>query len=182
MLPFMMLLKIFILALIGMETLKAKSFHGIAKAVGVVLCLCGVMVVAFYVGPVINPLNHHHLLHPRSSPPPLVRSTGTQIIGTFLLLLSATAASLLLIIQGLILNKECPSNLLFNTIQCVFSTIQSFVVALAFERDFSKWKMGFDVRLLGVVYFGLCSGGIQWYLQAWCLQKKARFLLQCQIP
>ncbi|KAJ3704400.1 hypothetical protein LUZ61_008105 [Rhynchospora tenuis] len=221
-LPFTMLLKIFILAFIGItvglnvcniglkytsetvtgaisnsipvitfflafllriETLKAKSSHGIAKAVGVVLCLCGAMAVAFYAGPVINPLSHHHyLLHPRSSPSPPVHSTGTQIKGTFLLLLSATTTSLWLIVQGLILNKECPSNLLFNTIQCVFSAIQSLVVALAFERDFSRWKLGFDVRLLGVLYTGLCSGGIQWYLLAWCLQKKGPVFVAMSNP
>jgi hypothetical protein len=54
-------------------------------------------------------------------------------------------------VQGLIL-KECPSKLLLTTIQCVFSTLQTFVVAIAFERDFAKWKIGFDVRLLSVVY------------------------------
>lgn len=112
--------------------------------------------------------------------------------------------------QGLIL-KECPSKLLLTTLQCVFSTVQTFIAAIAFERDFTKWKMGFDVRLLAVVYCvsinlrknyttqvffqkkwadifiwfpfqALCNAGISWYLQAWVLQVKGPVFVAMSNP
>ncbi|KAJ4803176.1 WAT1-related protein [Rhynchospora pubera] len=148
----------FLAFLMRMETLKIRSSHGIAKAAGVTLCLAGVIVIAFYTGPAIHPLNHHRLFHDSSSQAK-VNSKGTWIKGTFLLLFANTTWSLWLVMQGVIL-KEYPCKILLTTLQCVFSAPQSFVAAIAFERDFSKWKMGFDARLLGVVYCGLCNAGL----------------------
>ncbi|KAJ4777617.1 WAT1-related protein [Rhynchospora pubera] len=163
-----------------METLKIRSSHGIAKAAGVTLCLAGVIVIAFYTGPAIHPLNHHRLFHDSSSQAK-VNSKGTWIKGTFLLLFANTTWSLWLVMQGVIL-KEYPCKILLTTLQCVFSAPQSFVAAIAFERDFSKWKMGFDARLLGVVYCGLCNAGLAWYLQAWCVQKKGPVFVAMSNP
>ncbi|KAJ3689975.1 hypothetical protein LUZ61_019139 [Rhynchospora tenuis] len=171
----------FLAFLLRMETLKIRKSHGMAKAAGVALCLAGVVVIAFYVGPTIHPLNHHRLFHPKGGSQSETHSNGEWIKGTFLLFFANTAWSLWLVMQGLIL-KECPSKLLLTTLQCVFSTIQTFVAAIALERDFSKWKMGFDVRLLAVVYCALFNAVISWYLQAWCLQVKGPVFVAMSNP
>jgi len=38
------------------------------------------------------------------------------------------------------------------SIQSISSAIQSFVIAIAFERDFEQWKLGWNMRLLAAVY------------------------------
>lgn len=48
--------------------------------------------------------------------------------------------------------KECPDKILVTAAQCIFSAVQSFVVAVVAERDFSKWKLRFDVGLLAIFY------------------------------
>jgi len=48
--------------------------------------------------------------------------------------------------------KGYPSKLLFTTIQCFLSSIQSLVIALAVERDFEQWKLGWNIRLVAVIY------------------------------
>ena len=48
--------------------------------------------------------------------------------------------------------EEYPNKMLVTVTQCVFSTVQCFVVAVVAERDFSKWKLRLDISLLGVVY------------------------------
>ena len=48
--------------------------------------------------------------------------------------------------------EEYPNKMLVTVTQCVFSTVQCFVVAVVAERDFSKWKLRLDIGLLGVVY------------------------------
>ncbi|KAJ1690870.1 hypothetical protein LUZ63_015025 [Rhynchospora breviuscula] len=110
----------FLAFLMRMETLNLRKSHGIAKAAGVVLCLAGVGLIAFYMGPEIPPLNHHKLFHPKRSPGHSeVHSNGTWTKGTFLLLFSNVAWSLWLVMQGFIL-KDCPSKILLTTIQCIF--------------------------------------------------------------
>ena len=48
--------------------------------------------------------------------------------------------------------EEYPNKMLVTVTQCVFSTVQCFVVAVVAERDFSNWKLRLDISLLGVVY------------------------------
>jgi hypothetical protein len=42
-----------------MEEVKLRSRSGIAKLAGVALCCAGVLVIAFYTGPLLSPVNHH---------------------------------------------------------------------------------------------------------------------------
>lgn len=45
-----------------------------------------------------------------------------------------------------------PSKLLNTTLQIVFATTQSFFIAVAVERDFSRWKLKLDISLIAVLY------------------------------
>jgi hypothetical protein len=45
-----------------------------------------------------------------------------------------------------------PSKLLNTTLQMVFAATQSFFIALAVERDFSRWKLKLDISLIAVLY------------------------------
>jgi len=47
---------------------------------------------------------------------------------------------------------EYPSKLLNTTLQIVFATVQSFLMALLIERDFSRWKLSLDVGLVAIIY------------------------------
>jgi hypothetical protein len=48
--------------------------------------------------------------------------------------------------------KDYPDKMVVTVTQCLLSTAQSFVVAVVAERDFSKWKLRFDISLLAVLY------------------------------
>ncbi|KAJ6834871.1 WAT1-related protein-like [Iris pallida] len=164
----------FFLALIlRMETVKLKSASGIAKVLGVALCLSGIMTIAFYVGPKINPLNHHHLFSHKSSnsSDASTPSSASWVKGTFLMITANTTWSLWLVLQGMLL-REYSSKVLLTTFQCLFSTIQTFIVAMVMERDLSRWKLRLDMGLLAVAYCGFVITGITFYLQAWCIEKK----------
>jgi drug/metabolite transporter (DMT)-like permease len=68
--------------------------------------------------------------------------------------------------------KELPNRMLVATALCVFSTVQSFVVAVAAERNFSRWQLRPDISLLAIVYAGFVVAGVSYYLQAWCMEMK----------
>jgi NADH:ubiquinone oxidoreductase subunit 4 (subunit M) len=84
-----------------MESLKLKRFHGVAKVFGVVFCIAGVIVLAFYQGPEIKSFNHHHLFHQLSNSHTGVTSYSKRswIFGIFLTTLSTTAWALWTVFQ-----------------------------------------------------------------------------------
>ncbi|XP_061351886.1 WAT1-related protein At5g64700-like [Gastrolobium bilobum] len=173
----------FLALLLRIESLKIKTPAGIAKLVGIVACLGGAATLAFYKGPNFKLLSHHHLLgyHKSQQQQGHASSSGTWIKGCFLLLLSNTFWGLWLVLQAFVI-KGYPSKLLFTTLQCFLSSIQSLVVALAIERDVEQWKLGWNVRLLAVVYCGIMVTGVTYYLQTWVIEKKGPVFLAMSTP
>ncbi|TKY60393.1 WAT1-related protein [Spatholobus suberectus] len=138
---------LFLALLLRIEVLKIKTAPGVAKLVGVVACLTGAAILAFYKGPHLELLNHYHLLGYHKSQQHLGHvASGSWIKGCFLMLLSNTFWGMWLVATGY------PSKLLLTTLQCFLSSVQSLAVALAVERDIEQWKLGWNVRLLAVVY------------------------------
>ncbi|KAH7663594.1 WAT1-related protein, partial [Dioscorea alata] len=156
-----------------METLNPKRIPGILKLCGIASCLIGVLVIAFYEGPQIISLNSYHpIIHASGGNHHLTPSSKkTWIKGTFLMVLSTVTWSFWIISRGFLLN-EYPHQLIFQTLSAIFSTFQSFFIAITFERHLSKWKLHFDIGLLAVAYGGIFVGGLGFYLQSWSINKK----------
>ncbi|OEL23467.1 WAT1-related protein [Dichanthelium oligosanthes] len=148
--------------LLRMEVVNLRSSYGIAKMTGVALCLAGVLVIAFFAGPPLSPVNHHRAFHTGHASS---NATGhvTWIKGTFLKLLGDITWSLWIVFQAALL-KEYPNKMLVSVTQCVFSTVQSLVVAAVAERDISRWKLGLDISLFAVVYTVIMIDFLQLFL------------------
>ncbi|KAL6871569.1 hypothetical protein ACP4OV_014398 [Aristida adscensionis] len=158
------------LAIQLMEVVKLKSAHGIAKVTGIALCLAGVFVIAFFGGPSLSPVNHHHAFHTGHSSSNAAGHV-TWIKGAFLKVLGDIAWAVWIIFQAALL-KEYPNKMLVTVAQCVFSTVQTLIVAMVAERDMSRWKLGLDISLIAVLYTGFLVSGAAYYLQAWCMEMK----------
>lgn len=176
----------FIALSFGMETVRWRTSGGIAKVAGVAICLVGVTTIAFYRGPTLKLLMHHHLLgsyhntiqqHHQAT----ASNSHTWIKGCFLMLMANTFWALWLVLQVPVI-KSYPSKLLLTTLQCMFSAIQSFLIAIALERDPNQWKLEWNVRLLAVVYCGVVVTGVTFYLQAWVIEKKGPVFLAMSQP
>ncbi|KAJ1261095.1 hypothetical protein BS78_09G001900 [Paspalum vaginatum] len=161
----------FLAVLLRLEVVRLRSPSAMAKAAGVALCLAGVLTIALYTGPSMSPVNHHRA----------GGSKGTWIKGTFLMLLSNTTWSLWIVLQASLL-KEYPNKLLSTLAQCGLSTAQSFLLAVAVERDPAAWKLRLDVGLLAVAYSGFVVTGVSFYLQAWCIEKWGPVFLAMSNP
>ncbi|RCV15586.1 hypothetical protein SETIT_3G068400v2 [Setaria italica] len=174
----------FLAVLLRLEVVRLRSPSGMAKAAGVALCLAGVLTIALYTGPSMSPVNHHRAFagsgaaehHATTS-----SSKGTWIKGTFLMLLSNTTWSLWIVLQASLL-KEYPNKLLSTLVQCMLSTAQSFLLAVAVERNPAAWKLKLDVGLLAVGYSGFVVTGVSFYLQAWCIEKRGPVFLAMSNP
>ncbi|KAL5974708.1 hypothetical protein ACLOJK_031378 [Asimina triloba] len=127
----------FVMAVVlRMESVSARHAHGMAKVLGSVLCISGALVVALYKGPPIwNSESHREALH--SS---IVASSSKVdwVKGSFLMIAANTACF--------------PAKLLLTAMQCFFSSIQSAVLAVLFERNPAAWKLGWNINLLSVTY------------------------------
>lgn len=173
----------FLAVLLRLEVVRPRSPSGLAKAAGVALCLAGVLTIALYTGPSMSPVNHHRAFagaaeHHEASGG---GSKGRWIKGTFLMLLSNTTWSLWIVLQASLL-KEYPNKLLSTLVQCLLSTAQSFLLAVAVERDPAAWKLRLDVGLLAVGYSGFVVTGVSFYLQAWCIEKRGPVFLAMSNP
>lgn len=175
----------FFLALIlRIEVLRVRTAAGAAKLAGVVACLGGAATLAFYKGPQLELLSHFNFLgnyHKTQQHQGHVLSGSSWIKGCFLMLLSNTFWGMWLVLQTFII-KGYPSKLLLTTLQCSLSSIQSLVVALAVERDFEQWKLGWNIRLVAVLYCGIMVTGVTYYLQTWVIEKKGPVFLAMSTP
>ena len=164
----------FIMAvLIRMESISIKRVHGLAKILGSVLSLAGAITFALVKGPHLGfmkwyPENQNHSSHPLT----IVHSKGDTIRGSLLMLSGNTAWSLWLILQGFVV-KQYPAKFRLTAIQCLFSFMQSTVVAVAVERNNpSAWRLGWDIHLLSVAYCGVIVTGICYWLQVCTIETK----------
>nr|CAB3456733.1 unnamed protein product [Digitaria exilis] len=167
-----------------MEVVNVRNSSGIAKVGGAVLCLAGVLVMAFYSGPGLSPVSHHRAFAAHAT-----TSSGGQdktskaawITGTFLMVVNNMAWAVTAVWQARIL-EEFPNRMLVAVFLCVFSALQLLVVAAVAERDFSRWKLKLDIRLLAIAYNGFVVTGVAYYLQAWCVELKGPVFFSAWLP
>ncbi|XP_023870651.1 WAT1-related protein At5g64700 [Quercus suber] len=173
----------FLAVLLRMEVLELRTIAGVAKLAGILFCIAGAATLAFYKGPHLKFLGQHHLFgHPKLEDHLVhLPSNKAWIKGCFLFLISSTFWGLWLVLQAPVM-KSYPPKLLFTTLQCFLSSIQSFAIAIAFERDPYQWKLGWNVRLLAVAYCGIVVTGLTYYLQAWVIEKKGPVFLAMSTP
>lgn len=48
--------------------------------------------------------------------------------------------------------KAYPAKLSLTTLQCLLSTIQSSVIAVAVDRNRNSWILGWNMQLISVIY------------------------------
>uniref|UniRef100_A0A804QFH4 WAT1-related protein n=1 Tax=Zea mays TaxID=4577 RepID=A0A804QFH4_MAIZE len=155
----------FILAVIfGMETLKLTRFHGKVKFAGILFCVAGVTILAFYEGPMFRSFNHHHLFQnggggggSSAAGAGDTHSKKQWVLGIFLMTLS-------------------------NVLAGLWTVLQAFLVAVAVERDFSKWRLGWNVGLAAIIYSGVIVTALSYYMQMWTIAKRGPVFLAMSMP
>ncbi|XAR73233.1 hypothetical protein NMG60_11007137, partial [Bertholletia excelsa] len=161
----------FFLALIlRMEKLRLRTVGGVAKAGGIVFCLGGVVILALYRGPCFKLFLRHPLLS-SSSQDHTPYSQQSWLKGCVLMFVCPICWALWIVFQTRVL-EEYPSKLAFTSLQCIVSAIQSFLLAIAIERNPSQWKLGWKLGSAAVAYSGTIVTGVGYYIQAWLLEKK----------
>ncbi|GMJ06959.1 Usually multiple acids move in and out Transporters 24 [Hibiscus trionum] len=168
----------FILAIcFKMEKLAIRTRAGKAKVCGTLIGIGGAMVFTFYKGIEINMWSTHFnlLKHPRNQPTtspgtsPASLDTGRFVLGAFFGLLSCISFSMWLITQAK-MSVRFPYLCSSTALMCVMGAIQGVVFALCTVRDWSQWRLGWNVRLLAVAYVGIMGSALLVFLISWAVR------------
>ncbi|KAI9087460.1 hypothetical protein K1719_030600 [Acacia pycnantha] len=158
----------FVIAVIlRIEVINLRSPRSIAKIVGTLVSLGGVMIVTLYRGPII-----------RNVWPPLIHINNNDdqiheewLRGSLLVIASCVAWALWYIMQAYTL-KRYPAQWSLTTWQCIVGGAQSAVYSVIVEHDKSAWIIGFNIELWSIIYAGIVGSGLVVYIQLWCTEEK----------
>ncbi|PIA27093.1 hypothetical protein AQUCO_08300056v1, partial [Aquilegia coerulea] len=160
----------FVLAIIfRMESVAIGSTGGKAKIVGTLLSVGGAMLLTFYKGIEIKTGSLHVVkLHGddiHSKP------VHHHILGSLLAFASSIFYSGYLIVQAR-MSEQYPFHYTNAAMMCATTSIQTGFYALIRDRDWTHWKLGFNIRLLTVLFSGIFASGLSSTLISWCVQYK----------
>ncbi|XVF45681.1 hypothetical protein PTKIN_Ptkin02bG0226900 [Pterospermum kingtungense] len=160
----------FIMAItIGVEKLACETMAGKAKVLGTLIAIGGAMVLTFYKGVQINmkPTHVDLLRHGQNGSNSTHQSTTAHhLLGALLALCSSTSNAIWLNIQAK-MSEKYPCAYSSTALTCTMAAIQSTVFALCMEKDMSRWKLGWNIRLLTVAVSGILASGLMFSVVFW---------------
>nr|XP_010919069.1 WAT1-related protein At5g64700 [Elaeis guineensis] len=164
----------FILAiLLRMEKVGIRSAKGRAKFLGAMICISGALIFTFWKGHPFKGLVKSPLImvHGKGPGPETVHGKQDWIKGSVLILTSYVAFSAWLVLQAIVC-EVYPARLSMNTLICFFASLQSFALALIFERNLSSWLLHWNIQLLTIIYCGTVISCLAYYLQTFCISER----------
>ncbi|CAK9160437.1 unnamed protein product [Ilex paraguariensis] len=163
----------FVLAIsFRLERLGWATPAGKAKVLGTLMGIGGAMLLTFYKGVDINIWKTHvDLLHNSQHHGGHVAETHHRVLGSLLALGSCICYALWLILQAK-MSEQYPCPYSSTALMSLMGSIQGVVFALCTERDWGKWKLGWNIRLLTVAYSGILGSGLMFTFIAWCVRMR----------
>ncbi|XP_059651115.1 WAT1-related protein At1g68170-like [Cornus florida] len=166
----------FVMAIsIGLEKLGLGTTAGKAKLVGTAIGIGGAMLLTFYKGVEINIwstnidlLHHNHDRHVAAQGHP---ESSDRVLGAFLVVCGCFCIALWLIIQAKMVQRY-PCLYSGTALISVMGAIQAIGFALCMERDWSRWKLGWNIKLVTIFYSGIVASGLVITLTAWCVRMR----------
>ncbi|KAK6121311.1 hypothetical protein DH2020_044962 [Rehmannia glutinosa] len=158
-------------------TFAAAMSNLIPAAVTFILAIFfGAMVLTFYKGCEVNIWStHFNLMHKNQQSGGHVAAAHhksfNNILGPLLALACCFSVSLSLIVQAK-MSETYPCHYSSTALISIMGSIQAVVFALCTERDWSQWKLGWNLRLLTVAYMGILASGIMWAFIMSCVRMR----------
>ncbi|XP_050276787.1 WAT1-related protein At3g28050-like isoform X3 [Quercus robur] len=158
----------FILAIISrMEKLDLRTQSSLAKCIGTMVSIIGALFVTLYKGlPIINALSSNG----QPNEVPLLLQSN-WVLGGFLLAIGSLCLSILFIVQTWII-REYPAELIVTLIACIFTTVQSALVALVAEKDPKVWRLRSNMELIAIGYSAVFVVAARSVVATWACRKK----------
>ncbi|XP_039035183.1 WAT1-related protein At1g68170-like [Hibiscus syriacus] len=163
---------------IGLEKVGLGTMAGKAKVLGTLIGLGGAMTFTFFKGLRIDMgsidldlLHHLHHAASSSSSSNSHPSSAHHVLGALLALGSCTSYAIWLNIQTK-MSEKYPCYYSSTALTCTMAAIQTTSLALCVEKDWSQWKLGWNIRLFTVAYAGILGSGLMISLISWCVRMR----------
>uniref|UniRef100_A0A368UGY7 WAT1-related protein n=1 Tax=Glycine max TaxID=3847 RepID=A0A368UGY7_SOYBN len=173
----------FILAVcFGLERLNLTTAAGKAKIVGTLIGIGGAMVLTFVKGEEIELGSFHlNLLHPPNGTHAHATTGAHTLLGSLCALGSGISYALWLIIQAKMIERY-PSPYSSTALMSLWGSLLSIVFALCVERDWSQWRLGWNIRLLTAAYTGIVVSGVMVVVISWCVHMRGPLFVSVFSP
>ncbi|KAM3708205.1 hypothetical protein ACJW31_02G080100 [Castanea mollissima] len=157
----------FVMAVVlRIEVLDLRNRRGMAKVLGTLISLAGVMTMTLYKGPIMRNL-WHPVIH-------IQGNTATHenwLKGSILTIASCITWSIWYIMQAFTL-KRYPAQLSLTTWMSFVGGAQSAVFTVIIEHKPAAWAIGFNIDFWSIVYGGVVVSGLIIFFQLWCMEEK----------
>ncbi|KAL8515759.1 hypothetical protein ACS0TY_014446 [Phlomoides rotata] len=157
----------FIIALIlRMESVNVRSLRGMAKILGTVVSLAGVMTITLYKGHSLKKFGHA----------PFHMNTATKLEenwlkGPILTVGSCISWAMWYIMQSYTL-KRYPAQLSLTTWMNLVGGVQSGVFTVIVQHKQAAWTIGFNIDFWSILYGAVVVSGMVYYFQLWCTKAR----------
>ncbi|KAK3419888.1 hypothetical protein EUGRSUZ_G00640, partial [Eucalyptus grandis] len=155
-----------------LEKVRVRTVAGKAKAAGTLMGIGGAMLLTFYKGAEVNLWSTHvNLLRHVAATRRGQVGSSDLLLGSLLAVASCFCYASWLIIQAK-MSEDFPYQYTSTALMTFLGSIQATVYALCRERDWSQWKLGWNIRLLTVSYAGIVASGLCYTLIVWCVRMR----------
>ncbi|TMW82553.1 hypothetical protein EJD97_005639 [Solanum chilense] len=158
----------FVLAIIlRLEIVNFEDPRGIAKIIGTLVSLAGVMIMTLYKGAILKNLWH----------PLIYIHKGNNVIkedwvkGSILTVASCITWAIWYIMQAYTL-KRYPAQLSLTTWMSLIGAAQSAFYTVIVQHKRAAWTIGFNIDFWSTIYGGIVISGLVGYIQLWCTEEK----------
>ncbi|XP_055822505.1 WAT1-related protein At1g25270-like [Solanum dulcamara] len=164
-----------------LEKLGWKTRAGQAKVLGTVIGIGGAMLLTFYKGIEIKTWSIKIDFKGQMAASQQHQKPYAHILGPILAICCCLSSALSLILQAK-MSELYPCHFSSTALISIMGALQSGVFALSTERDWSQWKLGWNLRLLVVAYAGVVASGLTIILLMFCVRMRGPLFVSIFSP
>ncbi|KAJ8531489.1 hypothetical protein K7X08_026923 [Anisodus acutangulus] len=158
----------FVLAVIlRLEVVNVRDPRGIAKIIGTLVSLAGVMTMTLYKGAALKNLWHPLIyIHQGNN---VVKENWVK--GSILTVASCITWSIWYIMQAYTL-KRYPAQLSLTTWMSFVGAAQSAFYTVIVQHKRAAWTISFNIDFWSTIYGGIVISGLVVFISLWCTEQK----------
>ncbi|XP_049344170.1 WAT1-related protein At1g25270-like [Solanum verrucosum] len=164
-----------------LEKLNLKTRGGQAKMLGTLIGIGGAMLLTFYKGLEIKTWSIKLDFKEHMSASQQNQKPYAHILGPILAICSCFSSALSLIFQAK-MSELYPCHFSSTALMSIMGALQAGVYAISTERDWTQWKLGWNLRLFAVLYAGVVASGLAIIFLMFCVRMRGPLFVSIFSP
>ncbi|XP_058732864.1 WAT1-related protein At5g64700-like [Vicia villosa] len=153
--------------IVRMEDLNIRTWSGITKCLGAILCVGGALSISLYKGKEFY-IGHHS----RHAEMNIVGAHKSHMLRGTLFLIASCCCSTSWFIMQVRLAKVFPLRYCATMMSCFMTSIQSAIIGAGINSSKEAWKLELNLQLITIVYAGVLATAVTFCLLSWTIALK----------